>query len=117
MGENVDTAAKGSKSGVGKKRRRTTPSFCSYIHKVLKQVHPDLQAQQKTMYAVNSLVENLQERLTDHATTIAKTAKKGTIQACHVEAATKLIMSESLAKHSVSEGTKAVATFSANSGK
>jgi len=117
MGETADTAAKASKSGVNKKRRRTTPNYCSYIYKVLKQVHPSLQAQQKTMHAVNSLAENLQARLTDQATTIAKAAKKSTIQARHVEAAAKLIMPESLAKHSVSEGTKAVAAFAANSGK
>jgi len=94
-----------------KTRRRNNANYCSYIHKVLKQTYPSLQVQQKTMFAVNSLVENLIERMTMHAANIAVTGKKGTLQDKHVQAAVRLVMPDTLAKHAVSEGTKAVAKF------
>ena len=95
-----------------KTRKRNPPNYCSYIHKVLKKVHPDLSIQQKTMMAVNSLVENLIERMTEKAACTAAAAKKTTLQARHVQAATKLLMPDKLAVHAVSESCKAVSLFS-----
>ena len=95
-----------------KTQRRNEPNYCSYIHKVMKQVHPNLQIQQKTMFVVNSLVENIADRLTKHAANTALAAKKGTLQAPHVQAAVRLLMPDTLAKHAIPEGSKAVSKFS-----
>lgn len=95
-----------------KKGKRGEPTYCSYIHKVLKKVQPSLSIQQKTMISVNSLVDNLIERLSENAARTAVAGKKGTLQARHVQAATSLIMPDKLATHAVSEGTRAVTKFS-----
>ena len=96
-----------------KNRKRNDPNYCSYIHKVLKKVHPELSIQQKTMVSMNSLVEGLIKGITDKSARTAVAGKKGTLQARHVQAAVRLLMPDKLASHAVSEGTKAVTLFSA----
>lgn len=96
-----------------KNRKRAEPNYCSYIHKVLKKIHPELSIQQKTMVSVNSLVESLIAGLTDKSSRIAVSGKKGTLQARHVQGAVRLLMADKLANHSIAEGSKAVALFSA----
>lgn len=96
---------------INKNRRRNEPNYCSYIHKVLKKVHPELSIQQKTMVSVNSLVENLIKRMTEKSALTAVAAKKGTLQTRHVQTAARLLMPDKLANHAVSEGTKAVTLF------
>ena len=93
------------------KKKRGTPNYCSYIHKVLKKVHPELSIQQKAIVATNALVESLIDRVTQQSAHIAIAAKKNTMQARHVQAATKMLMPEMLSAHAVSEGTKAVTLF------
>jgi histone H2B len=103
------------KATSGKKgiRRRSTPNYTAYIHKILKQVHPDLQISSKTIMATNSLIEGVLENLTAKGGSIAKAAKKTTLSARHVQGATRMCLPIGLSKHAVSEGTKAVTKFSA----
>ena len=95
------------------KKRRSQPNYCSYIHKVMRQVHPNLHVQKKAMFEVNALVENVVKRMTEKSANIAIAGGKGTLQSRHVLAAAKLIMPHKLSKHAVSEGTKAVTKFTA----
>jgi len=104
-----------AKATSGKKgiRRRSTPSYAAYIHKILKQVHPDLQISRKTIMVTNSLLEGVLDNLTSKGGRIAKEAKKTTLSSRHVRGAACMCLPTGLSKHAVSEGTKAVSKFSA----
>lgn len=95
-----------------KRKKRKEPNYCSYIHKVLKQIHPELSIQQKTMLSINSLLDDVMHRLNGFSAKTAFVAKKNTLQATHVKAAVGLLMRDKLATHAIAEGSKAVALFS-----
>jgi histone H2B len=97
-----------------KTRRRSEPTYASYIHRVMKQVHPDLQISSKAIMATNALIDALLEDLTKNGVKVAVASKKGTLSARHVQSAVKLVFPDELAKHATSEGTKAVTKFTAH---
>lgn len=96
---------------IKKKSRKSESGFGSYIHKVCKQVHPDLQVSRKAMAAVASLLDSAMASLTKNGVLVAAASKKGTLSARHIQSATKLVIPGEMARHAVSEGSKAVAKF------
>ncbi len=104
---------KGAASGDKKKRRaRRKESYSTYIYKVLKQVHPDTGVSTKAMSIMNSFINDIFERLAGEASRLARYNKRGTISSREIQTAVRLLLPGELAKHAVSEGTKAVAKFS-----
>ena len=95
------------------KRRKQT--FPSYVYKVLKQVHPDTGVSSKAMAIMNSFVNDLFERVAEEASPLANYNKKSTITSQEIQTAVRLILPGELAKHAVSEGTKAVTKFTSSS--
>lgn len=98
--------------GVNKKRR-SEPNYNTYIHKVMKQIHPDLSISSVAIQQTNSMIEELASRLVAKSSKIAGSSKKSTLASKHVQAAVKVDFPFELAKHAVSEGTKAVTKFTA----
>lgn len=94
------------------KRRRNEPSYGIYIHKVMKQVHPNLSISSRAIQQTNGMIEDLLGRLVSQSAKVAVTSKKSTLSAKHVQAATKMALPFELSKHAISEGTKAVSRFS-----
>ncbi|XP_002964845.2 late histone H2B.L4, partial [Selaginella moellendorffii] len=86
-------------------------SYKIYIYKVLKQVHPDISISIKAMNIMNSLVHDMFERLSTEAGRLARYSNKPTIQSREVQASVRLIFPGELAKHAISEGTKAVTKY------
>ncbi|CAK8691344.1 unnamed protein product [Clavelina lepadiformis] len=119
-------ASKGPKKLVAKKpqqekkvkrRHRRKESFGIYIYKVLKQVHPDTGISSKAMKIMNSFVSDLFERVAGEASRLCHYNKRSTISSREVQTAVRLLLPGELAKHAVSEGTKAVTKYtSSNSG-
>ena len=108
-------AKKGSKKAAGKARRKKrTESFGIYIYKVLKQVHPDTGMSKKGMSIMNSFINDIFERLAVEAGKLARYNKKSTLSSREVQTAIRLILPGELAKHAVSEGTKAVTKFTSS---
>merc|ERR1712215_488007 len=105
-----DTAkSKGRPKGVkGKKRKE---SYAIYIYKVLKQVHPDTGVSSKAMSIMNSFVNDLFERIAAEASRLAHYNKRSTITSREIQTAVRLLLPGELAKHAVSEGTKAVTKY------
>lgn len=101
----------GASSKKKKHRRRNYSSYSSYIYKVLKMVHPDTGISNKAMAIMNSFVNDLFERVAQEAGRVARYNKRGTISSREVQTAARLILPGELAKHAVSEGTKAVTKF------
>lgn len=82
-----------------------------YIHKILKQTMPDLGISSKAIQQINGLLAGQLQKMTDLATATARASKKNTLSARHVQAAVRVHLPVALAKHAVSEGTKAVTKF------
>ena len=106
------SAKKGGKKGSGSTRRkRRTESYSIYIYKVLKQVHPDTGISKKSMSIMNSFIGDVFERIASEAGKLGKYAGRQTLSSREVQTAVRLVLPGELAKHAVSEGTKAVTKF------
>ena len=105
-------ALKDSTGGDKSKRKKpNTSSYSSYIYKVLKQVHPDTGISKKAMVVMDSFVHDIFERLAAEAGRLARYNMKHTITSREIQTAVRLILPGELAKHAVSEGTKAVTKY------
>ena len=101
-------------SADGKKKKRSKKSvetYKIYIYKVLKQVHPDTGISSKAMGIMNSFINDLFEKIATEASKLSRYNKKPTITSREIQTAVRLVLPGELAKHAVSEGTKAVTKF------
>ena len=94
-----------------KKTKRNIETYKIYIFKVLKQVHPDIGISSKAMGIMNSFINDIFEKLAQEASKLARYNKKPTITSREIQTAVRLVLPGELAKHAVSEGTKAVTKF------
>eukprot|EP01025_Chloroclados_australasicus_P030011 TRINITY_DN3001_c0_g1_i2.p4 TRINITY_DN3001_c0_g1~~TRINITY_DN3001_c0_g1_i2.p4 ORF type:complete len:121 (+),score=18.35 TRINITY_DN3001_c0_g1_i2:121-483(+) len=101
--------AKSSDKKIRKKSRDET--FKMYIYKVLKQVHPDTGISSKAMSIMNSFINDIFDRMAGEASRLSRYNKKPTITSREIQTAVRLALPGELAKHAVSEGTKAVTKF------
>ena len=105
-------AAKAPKEGKkGKKTKKGTESYKLYIFKVLKQVHPDTGISSKSMAILNSFIADQFEKIATAAAQLSRVNKKPTLTSREIQTAVRLVLPGELAKHAVSEGTKAVTKF------
>ncbi|XP_034948081.1 histone H2B-like [Chelonus insularis] len=103
-----------SKSDKNKKKRKRKESYAIYIYKVLKQVHPDTGVSSKAMSIMNSFVNDIFERIAAESSRLAHYNKKSTITSREIQTAVRLLLPGELAKHAVSEGTKAVTKYTSS---
>ena len=106
--------AKAARSTDKKKRRRRKESYGIYIYKVLKQVHPDTGISSKAMSIMNSFVNDIFERIAGESSRLAHYNKRSTITSREIQTAVRLLLPGELAKHAVSEGTKAVTKYTSS---
>jgi histone H2B len=107
----------GKKAAIGdkkKRRSRRKESYSIYIYKVMKQVHPDTGISAKAMSIMNSFVNDVFERIAGEASKLANYNKKSTITSREIQTAVRLLLPGELAKHAVSEGTKAVTKYTSS---
>ena len=108
---------KGGKRGrkVATKRRRAgKQAYGRYIYRVLKQVHPDVGVSTKAMSIMNSFVNDLFERVASEASRLVHNNKGKTLSSREVQTSVRLLLPGELAKHAVSEGTKAVTKYTSS---
>ncbi|WIA37986.1 hypothetical protein OEZ86_001360 [Tetradesmus obliquus] len=100
--------AKKTTDGKAKKKKISkAETYKIYIYKVLKQVHPDTGISSKAMSIMNSFINDIFEKIAGEASRLARYNKKPTITSREIQTAVRLILPGELAKHAVSEGTKA----------
>lgn len=104
---------RGRKKGQ-KNNKRRKESYGIYIYKVLKQVHPDTGVSSKAMSIMNSFVNDIFERIAAEASRLAHYNKRSTITSREIQTAVRLLLPGELAKHAVSEGTKAVTKYTSS---
>ena len=98
-----------------KRRHKRKESYAIYIYKVLRQVHPDTGISSKAMSIMNSFVNDIFERIATEASRLAHYNKRSTISSREVQTSVRLLLPGELAKHAVSEGTKAVTKYTGSS--
>ncbi len=97
-----------------KQKQKRTESYSSYIYKVLKQVHPDTGISKRGMSIMNSFINDVFERIASEAGKLTRYNKKSTLSSREIQTAVRLMLPGELAKHAVSEGTKAVTKFTSS---
>ena len=99
----------------GKKKRKTRKeSYSSYIYKVLKQVLPDTGISTRGMSVMNSFINDLFDKIATESGKLVRYNKKNTLTSREIQTAVRLLLPGELAKHAVSEGTKAVTKYTAS---
>jgi len=107
-------AKKGRKPGSKHHKKRSSASYASYIYKVLKQVHPDTGISRKAMVIMDNFMNDIFERLAAEAGRLARYNKRHTITSREIQTSVRLVLPGELAKHAVSEGTKAVTKYNSS---
>ncbi|AAF23280.1 Histone H2B.8 [Arabidopsis thaliana] len=97
-----------------KKTKKSTETYKIYLFKVLKQVHPDIGISGKAMGIMNSFINDTFEKIALESSRLARYNKKPTITSREIQTAVRLVLPGELAKHAVSEGTKAVTKFTSS---
>lgn len=93
------------------KRKKDFSSFDTYIQKVLKQVHPDTGIKGEAMVEMNNFVKAVLHELMRVVNLLTDQNDKKTVTAREVQTAVQAVLPGELARHGVSEGTKAVTKF------
>jgi len=94
-----------------KRKKSRAESYTSYIFKVLRQVHPETGISKKSMMIMNSFITDTFDKIASEAGKLCKYNKKDTLSSREIQTAIRLVLPGELAKHAVSEGTKAVTKF------
>lgn len=111
-------------------------NFEPYIHQVLKQVHPDQGITQNALSQMNFMINTIGVKIVEKASflcsnslqksTRAKSGAVGqrspgskdntvaTLSSRSIQSAVRLLLTKEIAKHSVSEGTKALTKYTSN---
>lgn len=104
-------AAKRVAKKAGKNRAET---YSVYIYRVLKQVHPETGISKRSMSIMNSFINDIFEKVAAESGKLVRYNKKQTLSSREVQTAVRLLLPGELAKHAVSEGTKAVTKYTSN---
>jgi len=109
--QRVGPATTGKGERVGGKKRVGKDSFKHYIHKVMKEVHPELRLDKRSMDVMDSMVLDMFDRLAREASSLLTYGNHRTItlNPHQVKTAVKLILPGDLAEHAIQEADKAVA--------
>jgi histone H2B len=113
VGKKAAKQPKKAATGKGRKTKRVE-SYSTYIYRVLKQVHPNTGISKRGMSILNSFINDIFERLALEASRLSRYNKKSTLSSREIQTAVRLLLPGELAKHAVSEGTKAVTKFTSS---
>lgn len=98
----------------GERRRRTkkrVETYSTYIFRVLRQIHPEIGISKRAMATMNSFINDTFEKIATEAARLVRINKKATLSVREIQTAVRLCLPGELARHAVSEGTKAVNKF------
>ena len=83
-------------------------TFNMYIYKVLKRVHPELGISKRSMYIMNSFVNDILHRIANEARNLTVFySNSEVLTAREIQTAVSLILTGELRKHAIKEGIKA----------
>mmetsp|Transcript_55301 Transcript_55301/g.103725 ORF Transcript_55301/g.103725 Transcript_55301/m.103725 type:complete len:221 (-) Transcript_55301:35-697(-) len=94
-----------------KRKNKGQTAYSGFIFKVLKQVHPGLGISKRGMGIMNSFMNDVFDRIATESTRLLRSMSRRTLSGREVQTSVRLLLPGELAKHAVSEGTKAVNKF------
>ncbi|XP_041060413.1 histone H2B-like [Carcharodon carcharias] len=97
-----------TKKPLKKRRKSCKQSYSTHLCRGLTQLHPSTRISSKAVSVMTSFVVDIFERIAFEASSLFHCNKRRTISAREIRSAVRLMLPEELAKHAVSEGTKAV---------
>ena len=110
----ASAGADGEKPAAGGKKvhhKNRAETYSVYIYRVLKQVHPETGISKRSMSIMNSFINDVFEKIALESAKLVRYNKKQTLSSREVQTAVRLLLPGELAKHAVSEGTKAVTKY------
>ena len=99
---------------VRKHRKARKSTFSIYIFRVLRQVHEHTGISKRSMSIMNSFINDVFEKIAGEASRLVRYNRKHTLSSREVQTAVRLLLPGELAKHAVSEGTKAVTKYTSS---
>merc|ERR1712226_618386 len=99
-----------------KKIKNKGESYERHIFKVLKQIHPKMRISKQAMSIMQSCVVDTFERIATESSRLLRQSSKETLTSHEIQSAVRLVFPGELAKHAVSEGCKAMATYRTSAG-
>lgn len=94
-----------------KRNKKRQETYSTYIFRVLRQIHPEIGISKRAMQTMNSFINDTFEKVAFEASRLVRLNKKATLSCREVQTAVRLVLPGELARHAVSEGTKAVNKF------
>ena len=94
--------------------KNKSETYSVYIYRVLKQVHPETGISKRSMSIMNSFINDIFEKISSESAKLVRYNKKQTLSSREIQTAVRLLLPGELAKHAVSEGTKAVTKYTSN---
>ena len=102
------------KNTIVKRKAKRVETFSIYIYRVLKQVHPETGISKRSMSIMNSFIHDIFEKIANESSRLVRYNRKHTLSSREVQTAVRLLLPGELAKHAVSEGTKAVTKYTSS---
>lgn len=114
-GKGKRTAGKATKTGEAKKKKgshhKKQQRWDLYIHRALRQVYKRGTLSKAAVRVLSSFVEDMFNKIQSEAVFVARINKVKTLTAREIQTSARLLLPPELAKHAMSEGTKAVAKY------
>ena len=100
--------ASATSNQIGNSHLLTDVNFQKYTYIVLKQVHPDMRISTSAKEQVQNIINLLGNKIALVAYSLTKHAGRKTLNSRDIQTSTRLVLQGALAKHAVSEATKAI---------
>ncbi|CAJ1009888.1 putative Core histone H2A/H2B/H3/H4 [Leishmania naiffi] len=119
-GKGKRSVGKAPKSASDRKRRhnqKRNQHWDLYIHRALRRFFKRGTLSKAAVRVLSSFIEDMFNRIQTEAVFVAKINKVKTLTAREIQTSARLLLPPELAKHAMSEGTKAVAKYNASRGE
>lgn len=93
------------------RKKRRVESYSTHIYRVLKQIHEHTGISRSAMSVMNSLVQDLFERIANEAGRVTSLVHRHTLGTREIQTAVRLLLPGELCKHAISEAQKAIVKF------
>merc|ERR1712037_292323 len=101
--------------GAGRKKKKKDHKYRTHMGIVLRQVHPDIRISSQAVATMNSFLDDIFERIVGESAKLAhhpqRKTKRSRITVREIQTSCRLLLPGELAKHAISEGTKAVTKY------
>ena len=111
-----EVVKKGRPAGRPRKKKKKDHQYKTHMGAVLLQIHPDIKLSTTAVATMNSFLNDMFKRIVEEATKLAhrpqRKTKRSWITVREIQTSScRLLLPGELAKHAISEGTKAVTKY------